>query len=155
MHLWQGYHRCDPVFFPMRPFNWHAVLKCSTTDDVPVDHLIKVMSANHLQCEVFGRGGGTLRNFVPQQSFNFYIHLLYQHGLPQWLRDKEFACQFRGRQRHGFDPWVRKIPWSRKWQLTPVFLSGEFHGQMSLVGYSPWQSQRVGHDWATSLSLSV
>ena len=38
----------------------------------------------------------------------------------------------------GFDPWVRKIPWSRKWQPTPVFLPGEFHGQRSLKGYSPW-----------------
>ena len=40
--------------------------------------------------------------------------------------------------RHGFDPWVWKIPWRRKWQPTPVFLSGESHGQRSLVGYSPW-----------------
>ena len=38
----------------------------------------------------------------------------------------------------GFDPWVRKIPWGRKWQTTPVFLPGKFHGQQSLTGYSPW-----------------
>ena len=31
-----------------------------------------------------------------------------------------------------------KIPWRKKWQPTPVFLPGEFHGQRSLVGYSPW-----------------
>ena len=37
----------------------------------------------------------------------------------------------------GFDPWVGKIPWRRKWQRTPVFLPGEFQGQRSLVGYSP------------------
>ena len=36
-----------------------------------------------------------------------------------------------------FDPWVRKIPWSRKWQPTPVFLPGEHHGQKSLEGYGP------------------
>ena len=30
------------------------------------------------------------------------------------------------------------IPWSMKWQPTPVFLPGESHGQRSLVGYSPW-----------------
>jgi len=36
-----------------------------------------------------------------------------------------------------FDPWVRKIPWRRKWQPTPVFLPGESHEQRSLVGYSP------------------
>ena len=33
---------------------------------------------------------------------------------------------------------VRKIPWRRKWQPTPVFLPGKSHGQRSLVGYSPW-----------------
>ena len=33
------------------------------------------------------------------------------------------------------DPWVRKIPWKRAWQPTPVFLSGESHGQRSLAGY--------------------
>ena len=38
----------------------------------------------------------------------------------------------------GFDPWVRKIPWGRKWLPTPVFLPGESHGPRSLAGYSPW-----------------
>ena len=41
-------------------------------------------------------------------------------------------------RRHEFDPWVRKIPWSSKWQPTPVFLPGKSSGQKSLVGYSPW-----------------
>ena len=36
------------------------------------------------------------------------------------------------------DPCVRKIPWRRKWQPTPVLLLGKFHGLRSLVGYSPW-----------------
>ena len=52
--------------------------------------------------------------------------------------------------RPGFDPWVGKIPWRRKWQPTPVFLPGKFHGWRSLVGYSPW-GRRVGQDSATSL----
>jgi len=30
------------------------------------------------------------------------------------------------------------IPWSRKWKPTPIFLPVKFHGQRSLVGYSPW-----------------
>ena len=38
----------------------------------------------------------------------------------------------------GLIPEVRKIPWRRAWQPTPVFSPGEFHGQRSLVGYSPW-----------------
>ena len=36
------------------------------------------------------------------------------------------------------DPWVRKIPWRMEWQLTAVSLPGEFHGQRSLAGFSPW-----------------
>ena len=48
---------------------------------------------------------------------------------------KEFTCQ--GRE-YGFDPWVGKIPWRRKWKPTPVFLPGKFHRQRTLVGYSPW-----------------
>ena len=56
-------------------------------------------------------------------------------GFPVDASGKESACQCR---RHGFDPWIRKIPWRRKWQSTTVFLPGEFHGQRSLAGYSPW-----------------
>ena len=41
-------------------------------------------------------------------------------------------------QRPGFNPWVGKISWRRKWQPTPVFLPGKSHGWRSLVGYSPW-----------------
>ena len=51
-------------------------------------------------------------------------------------------------QTPGFDPWIRKIPWRRKWQPTPVFLPGESHGQRSLVGYM--RLHRVGHDWMTN-----
>ena len=38
--------------------------------------------------------------------------------------------------------WVRKIPWSRKWQPTPVFLPGKSHGQRSLMCYSPWDCKK-------------
>ena len=37
-----------------------------------------------------------------------------------------------------FDPWVGKISWRREWLPTPEFLPGEFRGQRSLEGYSPW-----------------
>ena len=43
----------------------------------------------------------------------------------------------------GFDSWVRKIPWRRKWQPSPVFLHGKFHGQRSLEGYSPWHCKEL------------
>ena len=48
-----------------------------------------------------------------------------------------------------FSPWIRKIPWRRKCQPTPVFLPGESHGQRSLAGYSPQNCRRIGHDLKT------
>ena len=58
-------------------------------------------------------------------------------GFPGGALGEESACQCRRHKRCGFDPWVRKIPWRRKWQPTPVFSPGTFHGLRSLVGYSP------------------
>ena len=43
-----------------------------------------------------------------------------------------------GDMKYRFNPWVRKIPWKRAWQPSPVFLPGESHGQRSLAGFSPW-----------------
>ena len=48
-----------------------------------------------------------------------------------------------GDTRHGFDPWVGKIPWRRKWQPTPVLLPGKSHGQRNLEGYSPWPCKEL------------
>ena len=60
---------------------------------------------------------------------------ILKQGLPGGSDGKESPCQG---SRPGFDSWVGKIPWRRERQSTPVFLPGEFHGQRSLVGYSPW-----------------
>ena len=57
--------------------------------------------------------------------------------------DKESTCQCRRCKRLRFYPWVGKITWSRKWWPTPVFLPGKFHGQRSLVGYSPWDQKEL------------
>ena len=54
---------------------------------------------------------------------------------------KEPACQYRRHKRCWFDPWAWELPWRRKWQLTPVCMLGESHGQRSLVGYSPWVTE--------------
>ena len=43
----------------------------------------------------------------------------------------------------GSIPGSGRFPGVRKWQLTPVFLSGEFHGQRSLVSYSPWDCKEL------------
>ena len=51
---------------------------------------------------------------------------------------KEPTCQCRKCKRYGFDPWVRKIPWRRAWQPSPVFFPGKSYGKKSLVDYSTW-----------------
>ncbi|XDA74027.1 hypothetical protein R6Z07F_004246 [Ovis aries] len=75
-------------------------------------------------------GGSTSKNITS-------VSTLQKAGVSDslWLPGgKESACQCR---RHQFNSWVRKNPWKRKWQPTPVFLRKP-HGQRSLVGYSPW-----------------
>ena len=54
-------------------------------------------------------------------------------GFPDGAVDKESAYQCRRHKRHRFDPWVKKVPWRRKWQSTAVFLPGTSHGQRSLA----------------------
>ena len=75
-----------------------------------------------------------------------------------------FLCRkcplLRRHKRRGFDPLIGKIPWSRKWQPTPVFLSGKSHGQRSLQGYRPWSHEEpdtaecahTKHDCLSTLS---
>ena len=83
------------------------------------------------------------------------LYFLWQHfinlcilrtGLPWWPGGEESACQCK---RCRFDPWLRKSPWRRKWQPTPVFLPGKSYGQRILESYSPWGCKRVGHNLAT------
>ena len=67
-----------------------------------------------------------------------------KHSLPRWGSDKESDCQ--AWDSSGCDPWVRKNPWRRKWQPTPIFLPGKFHEQRSLADYSPWSPK----EWDTT-----
>ena len=71
---------------------------------------------------------------IPTMGIFFYLINIFK-----WHIGKESTCQCSRCKRHGFDPWVGKIPWRRKWQPTPVFLPGNFHGQRSLGGYSPYR----------------
>ena len=69
----------------------------------------------------------------------FFIVLAFPLIFEGVQKTKESACQCRWYKRCRSNPWVRKIPWRRAWQPTPVFLPGESHGQKSLVG----------HNWVT------
>ena len=63
---------------------------------------------------------------------NEVFHLLFPGG----ASGKEPTCQCRRHETRGSIP--GKMSLRRKWQPTPIFLPGEFHGQRSLAGYSPW-----------------
>ena len=74
---------------------------------------------------------------------SIYLQLIRMFGLPWWLSGKESSCQC---SRCWFSPWVGKLPWRRKWHLTPVFLLG------NPMDRGAWQaavlgSQRVAHNW--------
>ena len=58
-------------------------------------------------------------------------------GLPWWLSGKESSCN-AGHKRYKFNPWIRKIPWKKAWQPTPVFLPGESYGQRSWQAPVHW-----------------
>ena len=75
-----------------------------------------------------------------------FLSLYMKSWFPRLLRHKESACKCR---RCGFNPWVEKILWRRKWKLTTVVLPGESHEQTITASYSPWiQSQTQLSNWA-------
>ena len=112
----------------------HCVLSCSTPALTLVYSFIMEVSER----QYFST---TTQNFILCICCNLYNlsltdwHLVTDlcdfQGLLWWFRWLSVCLQCR---RPGFDPWVRKIPWRRKWQPTPVLLPGKFHGQRSLVG---------------------
>ena len=63
------------------------------------------------------------------------VHFMRSYVVPWWLNGRNICLQCG---RLGFDPWVGKIPWRRKWQPTPVLLPRKSHRRRSLVGYSLW-----------------
>ena len=106
---------------------------------------------------LFNPGNNSKELNVKTHFFFFFLVILkflYIYGFLGGASGKESACQYRRHKRCRFNPWVRKIPWNKKWQPTPVFLPGKFHGRRSLVGYDP-QGCRVRHDWATEHYLST
>ena len=98
----------------------------------------------HVLCIMIMMMKNLPRNFfICTTRYIYWIHCFFLHKyghimrLPRLPSGKESACQYSRHRRCRFDPWVRRIPGSRSWHPTPVFLPGEFHGQRSLAGYSP------------------
>ena len=70
----------------------------------------------------------------PKNVYIFIYTYVYMQEFPWGPRGKESTCQSRS---YGFNAWVGKIPWRKKWQLTEVFLPGKSLGQSNLAAYSP------------------
>ena len=66
---------------------------------------------------------GVMKSWTRLSDFHF----------PGGASGQELPCQCRRHKRVRFHSWMGKIPWSWAWQLTPVFLPGESHGQRGLV----------------------
>ena len=81
------------------------------------------------------------------QQNDLVTHIQVSGGFPDSSGSKESAYNAG---KPGFNPWVRKIPWRREWQPTPIFLPGEFHGQKKKKkkpsGLQSLELQRVRHD---------
>ena len=77
--------------------------------------------------------------FLPGESHEQSQTWLRTHTccLPGSTSGKESASQGKKSKRHGFNSWIGKIPWRRKWQPTPIFLPAKSQGEKSLEGYSP------------------
>ena len=75
---------------------------------------------------------------IQDYMYHLSIFSLWSVGFPGGASGKEPAWQSRRHKRWRYHPWVRKTPWRRAQQPTPVFLPGKSHGQRSLAGYSLW-----------------
>ena len=137
-----------------------VLLALSTPGGLPLG--ARSLTVSHLECCAFPWGG-------PTASFKFSIHshilskvsapfyspsilyffliflrkhvLLFDMAFPGSSVVKNQSAMQETCRRHGFNRWVGKIPWKRKWQPTAVTLPGKSRGQRSLAG---WFNRWVG-----------
>jgi len=83
---------------------------------------------------------------ISSPSPSHYCFQLLSTLSPGGASGKEPACPGRRAKRHGFNPWVWKIPWRRPWQPTPVFLPRKFPWTEESGGLQSMGLQRVGHN---------
>ena len=110
---------------------WHWQLEISNVISSPVTPDLQVDSLSLSHRGMFTCG------FTCFFTCGFTCLLVVNMGSHPMFASEWKWCVIIVDRRYGFDPWVRKIPWRRKWHPTPVFLPGKCHGQRSLGGYSP------------------
>ena len=104
-----------------------------STDDLPQAFQVLFRSQKgHIHSNTLCRPQGR----IPLDFSHLFVTGPLTGGHPDGTVVKESACQWGRYRRCVFDPWVRNIPWRKKWQPTPVFLPGISHTQRNLLGYS-------------------
>ena len=94
-----------------------------------------------------------LVSFPTHYTLIRYLFISYQvPRLSWWLTGKEFPCQCR---RHGFNPWVGKIPLEKAMAPHSSTLAWKIPWMEEPGSLQPMGLQRVGHDWETSLSRTL
>ena len=89
---------------------------------------------------------GVVTTGPPGKSLTHYfdLKLLFMvRGLPRWHSDKESTCQCRTCKGHRFNPWVRNIPWSRKWHSSILAWKIPWTEETGRL-YSPWGCKELG-----------
>ena len=110
-------------------------------------------SAGHFHIQAYVRGSVLVHCNKASHVIFFFFCFPSVHKSSVYTKSITYVVALRiqlqcsGCRRHGFNPWVRKVPWRRIWQPIPVLLPGKSHRQRSLVDYRPWGS-RVGHSLA-------
>ena len=142
---------------------WQATV-CGVTKQSDITALSTFPLWRFVRSRVEGLLGKALLIYTMDLLFDCTLESLKEHdkhwcldppwpGFPGASSDKDPTSQCRRPKRCRFNPWVRKIPWRRKWQPTSVFLPENFHGQRSLAGYSLWGHKES--DMTKWLTLSL
>ena len=124
------------VFFPQ---NSQVSISVGSISTYSIHHGSKVFE-NKFQKVPKGKG------WICHVQEPFYKAFTLNWDFPLGSEGKESDCQWR---RPGFNPWVRDIPWRRKWWPISIFLPGESPWTEKPGGVQSMGSQRVGHSWAT------
>ena len=128
---------CDPMDCSLPGSSVHGIFQARVLEWVAIS-LSRGSSQPRDWTQVFRTAG---RRFTLWATREAHFKTIAYRMTSQAALLVKTAWQCRRHKWRGFNPWVRKSPWRRTWQPTPVFLPGESHGQRSLEGYSPGVTQ--------------
>ena len=145
--VWRRQWHPTPVLLPGKSHGWRSLVDCSPWGPEESDMTDRLHFHFSLSC--IGEGNGNpLQCYCLENSRDGGAWWAAIYGVAQsraWLK---WLSSSNSRRLDLFFVSVM-IPWRRKWQSILVFLPGKFHGQKSLMGYSPWGCNRLRQDLGT------